>query len=52
MNWIHTLFLDHSALQAVVVVSLIAALGISLGKIRIFGVSLGAAFIFFVGICP
>lgn len=50
MEWIETLFIHHSALQAVVVVSLISALGLILGKIRIGGISLGIAFIFFVGI--
>ena len=50
MEWFRTLFVEHSALQAVVVVSLIAAVGLGLGKIRIFGISLGVAFIFFVGI--
>ena len=41
---------EHSALQAVVVLSLISTLGIGLGRIRICGISLGTAFIFFVGI--
>ena len=50
MEWLDTLFIQHSALQAVVVLSLIATLGIGLGKIRLGGVSLGASFIFFVGI--
>ena len=50
MEWFDTLFTEHSALQAVVVLSLIATLGIGLGKIRLGGVSLGASFIFFVGI--
>ena len=50
MEWLETLFVRHSALQAVVVLSLISTLGIGLGKIRFGGVSLGTAFIFFVGI--
>ncbi|MDE6711757.1 MAG: putative transporter, partial [Alistipes sp.] len=50
MDWLRSLLLEHSALQAVVVVSLISLAGIGLGKIRFFGISLGAAFIFFVGI--
>ncbi len=50
MEWLNALFIDHSALQAIVVISLISVIGIGLGKIRIFGVSLGTAFIFFVGI--
>ena len=50
MEWLGNLFVEHSALQAVVVISLISVLGIGLGKIRIAGISLGTAFIFFVGI--
>lgn len=50
MEWLSNIFVEHSALQAVVVISLISSLGIMLGKIRIGGVSLGTAFIFFVGI--
>lgn len=50
MEWLENLFLRPSALQAVVVLSLISAVGLLLGKIRLGGISLGAAFIFFVGI--
>ena len=50
MDWLKDLFIEHSALQAVVVISLISTIGIGLGKIRFFGISLGTAFIFFVGI--
>ncbi|MCM1301134.1 MAG: putative transporter [Alistipes senegalensis] len=50
MDWLRSLVFEHSAVQAVVVLSLIATAGIGLGKIRIGGVSLGTAFIFFVGI--
>ena len=50
MEWLKDLLLEPSALQAVVVISLISALGIVLGKIRVLGISLGTAFIFFVGI--
>ena len=50
MDWIRAILVEHSALQAVVVLSLISVIGIGLGKIRFFGVSLGAAFIFFTGI--
>ncbi len=45
-----SLFLNHSALQAVVVVSLICAAGLIFGKVRIAGVSLGVTFVFFAGI--
>lgn len=50
MELLKSLFVEHSALQAVVIISLISVLGIGLGKIRFFGVSLGTAFIFFIGI--
>ena len=45
MEWLKSLFVEHSALQAVVVISLISTIGIGLGKIRFFGISLGVAFI-------
>lgn len=50
MDWIQSIFLEHSPLQAVIVFSLISALGLALGKIKIFGISLGVTFVFFVGI--
>lgn len=50
MDWLYSLFLDHSALQAVVVISLISAVGLGLGKIHAWGVSLGVTFVFFAGI--
>lgn len=50
MAYFSTLFLEHSALQAIIVLSLISAVGVLLGRVRLFGISLGTAFIFFVGI--
>lgn len=50
MEWIHSLLFDHTALQAVVVLSLICAIGLGLGKIHVKGVSLGVTFVFFAGI--
>jgi AspT/YidE/YbjL antiporter-like protein len=50
MNWIESLLYDHSALQSVIVISLIIATGLGLGKIRICGISLGVTFVFFAGI--
>ena len=41
MEWIDTLFVEHTALQAVVVVALICAAGMALGKVRIGGIWLG-----------
>ncbi|MDE7466168.1 MAG: putative transporter [Muribaculaceae bacterium] len=50
MEWLKTIFVDHSALQAVCVISVIIAIGLGLGKIRVWGVSLGVTFVFFTGI--
>ena len=50
MDWLYSLFIEHSALQAVVVLSLISAIGLGLGKIHICGISLGETFVFFAGI--
>ena len=50
MEWLYSLFVEHSALQAVVVLSLISAIGLGLGKIHICGISLGVTFVFFAGI--
>ena len=50
MEWFESLFIRHSALQAVIVVSLISAVGLILGKVAIGCSSLETAFLFFVGI--
>ena len=50
LNWLYGLFVEHTALQAVVVLSLISAIGLGLGKVKIYGVSLGVTFVFFMGI--
>ena len=50
MDWINGLFNIHSALQGVIIVSLVCAAGLALGKIKFGGVSLGVAFVFFIGI--
>ena len=50
MNWFTELFTTQTFIQAVLSMSLICAAGLALGKIKIFGVSLGATFVFFAGI--
>lgn len=50
MDWLYNLFVEHSPLQAVIVLSLISAIGLGLGKVRFGGISLGVTFVFFVGI--
>ena len=49
-EWLSDIFLTHSAVQAVVVLSLLCACGLALGRIKVLGVSLGVAFVFFLGI--
>lgn len=50
MEWINNLFTIHSAVQTVVLLALIVSIGLALGKLRIRGISLGVAFVFFIGI--
>ena len=50
MNWLESLFWEQSALQAVCVISVIIAVGLGLGKLRVCGISLGVTFVFFTGI--
>ena len=44
------MFFEHSAIQAIVVLSLVTAAGLWLGKMHVWGISLGVTFVFFVGI--
>lgn len=50
MEWLNSIFFEHSVIQAVVVLSLISSIGLALGRISIMGVSLGVTFVFFAGI--
>ena len=50
MQWIYDIFMTHSALQAVIIISVIIAVGLAFGKIRVWGISLGVTFVFFAGI--
>ena len=50
MEWLTSLLTEHSVIQAVIVVSLVSAVGLALGKISMWGVSLGVTFVFFAGI--
>ena len=49
-NWLHSLIISDSVAHTVLVYALVITLGVSLGKIRIRGVSLGVAFVLFSGI--
>ena len=50
MDWFRELLTTPDFTQAVLVISLICGIGMALGKMKIFGVSLGATFVFFTGI--
>ncbi|MDO4320014.1 MAG: putative transporter [Bacteroidales bacterium] len=50
MSWLESLFFEHTPLQAVIVMSIIIAAGLGLGKLKIGGISLGVTFVFFMGI--
>lgn len=50
MDWINEIFITPSPIQATVVLAIIIALGTAFGKIKVAGISLGATFVFFVGI--
>jgi len=50
MDWLFSLVLNDSNAHAVLVYALVISLGVSFGKIKICGVSLGVAFVLFAGI--
>lgn len=50
MNWLYETLWQHTPVQAVVIICLICALGLSLGKLRFRGISLGVTYVFFIGI--
>ena len=50
MDWINSLFIDHTPVQTCFLLSLIVSTGVFMGKVRIKGISLGVAFVFFMGI--
>ena len=50
MEWINSLFFFFFSIQAIVVLSLVTATGLWLGKIHVWGISLGITFVFFMGI--
>lgn len=50
MNWLTDLFTVPSVAQTVILYGLIIATGIWLGKLKIFGVSLGITWVLFVGL--
>ena len=50
MEWFYDLVFGSSVAHSVMLLSIVIALGIQLGKVKIFGVSLGITLVLFVGI--
>lgn len=50
MDWLINLFTDNTVAHAILVYSFVIAFGVILGKVKFFGISLGATFVLFVGI--
>lgn len=50
MEWINELLWGDSVGHAILLLSIVIALGIQLGKIKMFGISLGITMVLFVGI--
>ncbi len=50
MDWLHQLFAQESVARTVVLLGVAGALGLSLGKVRIAGVSLGVGGVLFAGL--
>ncbi len=50
MNWFIDLLWGSSVAHSIFIYSFVIAIGVILGKIKIFGISLGATFVLFVGI--
>jgi AspT/YidE/YbjL antiporter-like protein len=50
MNWFTELFTEHSYIQAILVLSLVCAVGLLCNKLKFKGISLGVTFVFFAGI--
>lgn len=50
IDWLQSVMTEHTAVQAVIVLSLLCACGLTLGKVKVMGISLGVTFVFFIGI--
>lgn len=50
MDWLLDTILTPSMVQTVILISVISAVGLQLGKLKLFNISLGITFVFFTGI--
>jgi putative transport protein len=50
MDWIIKLFTEPTVAHAIIIYSLVIAIGIWLGRVKIFGISLGVTWVLFIGL--
>lgn len=50
MDWLTETFFEPSSVQSIIIISVVSAIGLQLGKLKILNISLGITFVFFVGI--
>lgn len=50
MEWLFSLVNDESIARIILLYSFVIAIGVMLGKVKVFGISLGVTFVLFVGI--
>ncbi len=50
MVWLENLIVQPSAVQTLLVLAIVSAAGLALGKVKVYGISLGVTFVFFAGI--
>lgn len=50
MEWLVDSIFTPSSVQTIIFISIVAALGLQLGKLKLFNISLGITFVFFIGI--
>ena len=50
MDWFTDLFIGNSVAHTIIIYAIVIAMGVILGKVRFFGISLGATFVLFCGI--
>ena len=50
MNWLTELWIGNGVAHTLLIYAIVIAIGVLLGKIKFFGISLGATFVLFCGI--
>ncbi|MFZ4769234.1 MAG: putative transporter [Ferruginibacter sp.] len=50
MDWFIQLFTEQSVAQSVIIYSIVIAIGIAFGKLKIFGISFGITWVLFIGL--